>query len=88
MSERLTMEHRRLIIDSHSHIGVGFNNRIATIEEYQIIKDKLNITISLLMPQPILNNLPRIFFKSSLKIGFGKNSFAPILIELIILSIE
>lgn len=59
MSERLTMEHRRLIIDSHSHIGVGFNNRIATIEEYQIIKDKLNITISLLMPQPILNNLPR-----------------------------
>lgn len=45
-----------LIIDSHSHIGIGFNNRVATTLEYQSIREKLGINISLLMPQPILDN--------------------------------
>ena len=44
-----------LIIDSHSHIGVGYEGRIAYPEEYEMIKKKNNIDISLLMPQPLLN---------------------------------
>lgn len=43
-----------LIIDSHSHIGIGFNHSVATLEEYKKIQDLLNIDLSLLMPQPIL----------------------------------
>lgn len=46
------MTNKHLIIDAHSHLGIGFQNRPATIEEYQKIKDKYNIDYSLIMPNP------------------------------------
>lgn len=49
----------KIIIDSHSHLGVGFKGRIATPDEYMIVKEKYNISLSLLMPQPILNREKR-----------------------------
>lgn len=43
------------IVDSHSHLGLGFDSKVATIDDYKRLKKILGITISLLMPQPILD---------------------------------
>jgi len=44
------------IIDSHSHLGLGLNKKIATIDDYKRIRNNLGITYSLLMPQPIFDD--------------------------------
>ncbi len=49
------MEEMR-IIDSHSHIGKGFIDTPATIEEYEVVRKHFSITTSLLMPQPIMDS--------------------------------
>lgn len=48
------------IIDSHSHLGLGMDDKLATIDDYKRLRSALGITFSLLMPQPILDKtIPR-----------------------------